>query len=89
MGQNFPEINFPRRFIFVLCWGMHKYSVGQMVHYSGEAGSHNASGDYEIVRQLPANTAGELQYRLRKTPEGQERVVREHQLSAAGARAAL
>ena len=65
----------------MLSGSMHKYSIGQTVHYSGEAGSHYASGDYEIVRLLPENTAGELQYRVRKAPDGQERVVREHQIS--------
>jgi hypothetical protein len=63
-----------------LCYtlGMHKYSLGQTVHYSGEAGSHDVAGEYEIVRLLPETTAGELQYRLKKAPDGQERVVREH-----------
>lgn len=61
---------------------MHKFIVGQTVHYSGEAGSHHVAGDYEIVRLLPANTAGELQYRV-KAAEGPERVVREHLLTAA------
>lgn len=63
---------------------MHKYSIGQTVHYSGEAGSHHVAGAYEIVRLLPENTSGELQYRLRKPLDGTERVVREHQLSAPG-----
>ncbi len=62
---------------------MHKYSLGQTVRYSGEAGLHQVSGDYEIVRLLPENTVGELQYRLRKSDGGAERVVREHQLSTA------
>src|ERR1044071_1270491 len=33
-----------------LCYtlGMHKYSLGQTVHYSGEAGSHDVAGEYEI-----------------------------------------
>lgn len=65
---------------------MHKFFVGQTVHYSGEAGSHHVAGDYEVVRLLPANTAGELQYRV-KAPEGPERVVREHLLSAAAVEA--
>jgi hypothetical protein len=64
---------------------MHKFLLGQTVHFTGEAGSHHAAGDYEIVRQLPENTAGELQYRLRKMPDGPERVVREHQILMRGA----
>ncbi|MFC5067411.1 hypothetical protein [Flaviflagellibacter deserti] len=49
--------------------------------FTGEAGSQNATGRYEITRLLPENSSGELQYRLRKLPEGPERVVREHQLT--------
>jgi hypothetical protein len=60
---------------------MHKYSIGQSVLFTGEAGSQNATGRYEITRLLPENSSGELQYRLRKLPEGPERVVREHQLT--------
>ena len=63
---------------------MHKYSLGQTVRYSGEAGLHQDVGDYEIVRLLPENTAGELQYRLRKAAGSAERVAREHQLTVAG-----
>ena len=61
---------------------MHKFSIGDTVRFSGEAGSHHVAGDYEIVMLLPENVAGELQYRLRKAG-GQERVVREHLLSRA------
>ena len=68
---------------------MHRFRIGQTVHFTGEAGSHHVAGDYEIVRLLPENTEGELQYRLKKTPAGPERVVREHQLLAlAGAKQA-
>jgi hypothetical protein len=61
---------------------MHKYTLGQSVHYSGEGGPHNVPGEYEIVRLLPEDAAGDPQYRLRRKPDGPERVVREHMVKA-------
>lgn len=62
---------------------MHRYALGQMVDYAGEAGSHHTSGQYEIVRLLPEAADGEPQYRLRKAPDGPERIAREHLLRMA------
>jgi len=79
------ESKFPpaARF-FVYAGRMHKYSIGQTVHYFGEAGTHNVSGGYEIVRVLPESSSGDLQYRLKRRADGQERVAGEHQLSRVG-----
>jgi hypothetical protein len=65
---------------------MHKYEAGQTVDYSGESGSHHTSGQYEITRLLPETADGEPQYRLRKLPEGPERIAREHLLFPARTR---
>ncbi len=56
---------------------MHKYAIGDKVHYRGESGSHDVAGEYEVVRLLPESASGEPQYRLRKPPHGPERVARE------------
>jgi ABC-type microcin C transport system duplicated ATPase subunit YejF len=65
---------------------MHKYETGQTVDYSGESGSHHTAGQYEIVRLLPETASGEPQYRLRKIPDGPERIAREHLLRTSGTR---
>lgn len=65
---------------------MHKYETGQTVDYSGESGSHRTSGQYEIIRLLPETADGEPQYRLRKIPDGPERIAREHLLQTVRSR---
>jgi quercetin dioxygenase-like cupin family protein len=59
----------------------HKYKVGQIVHFSPNM-SHAASarGSYEVVRLLPSETL-DFQYRVKKSSDGQERVVKESELS--------
>ena len=46
--------------------------------------THNVPpGPYEIVRQLPSETA-DLKYRIKSRDETHERVVSEHELRPAG-----
>ena len=57
----------------------HKYSVGQRVTFAGRTGRNAPSGEYEIVRLMPAE-AGQYLYRIRGAAELWERVVPEDQL---------
>lgn len=58
----------------------HKFSVGQSVRFTPERGVEASAGStYTIVRTLP-ETGGVLQYRVKAKADGQERVVREHEL---------
>ena len=53
----------------------HKYKVGQLVNFSpSRPGMPTASGQYEIVRQLPAES-GEFQYRVKSKGETFERMA--------------
>jgi hypothetical protein len=59
----------------------HKYKVGQLVNFSpSRPGMPTAAGQYEIVRQLPAES-GEFQYRVKSKGETFERMARESELS--------
>ena len=59
---------------------MHKFSVGQALHFSPGLGEDSKSkGRYKVVRQLP-ETGNMLQYRIKSETDGQERVVREDQI---------
>jgi hypothetical protein len=58
---------------------MHKFAVGQTLHFSpGLGGDSKSRGRYKVVRQLP-ETGGMLQYRIKSEMDGHERVVREDQ----------
>ena len=58
----------------------HKYSVGEMVHFTPAAFDQGARrGNYRVLRQLPAEGA-DNQYRIKSSLDGHERVVRESQL---------
>jgi hypothetical protein len=58
----------------------HKFSVGQTLNFSPDAGEDRKSkGRYKVVRQLP-ETGNMLQYRIKNETDGQERVVREDQV---------
>ena len=58
----------------------HKYTVGQSVEFSpGARDGSAARGRYEVVRHLPSETR-DLQYRVKSSVDGHERVVRESQL---------
>lgn len=59
---------------------MHKFKVGQSVHFNpGRVGVPASSRDYKVIRQLPAED-NELMYRIKSTSEAFERVAREGQL---------
>jgi hypothetical protein len=58
---------------------MHKFAVGQALHFSpGIGGDSKGKGRYKVVRQLP-ETGGVFQYRIKSETDGHERVVREDQ----------
>ena len=60
----------------------HKYTVGQMVDFMPSPADANAPrGKYRIERQMPSETR-DLQYRVKNTEDGHERVVVESRLSA-------
>lgn len=58
----------------------HKFSVGQAVWYNADRGVEG-TGQYTVVRTLPATEAGKLQYRVKAKVDGSERVVLEDQLA--------
>jgi hypothetical protein len=60
---------------------IHKYTVGARVNFSARARLGAATGEYEVVRLLPAE-AGELRYRIKSALEPHERVVGEEQLTS-------
>jgi hypothetical protein len=58
----------------------HKFKVGQNLVFSPSRYEYRQiSGLFEVTRLLPPEGA-ELQYRVKDTGSGQERVVRESQL---------
>ncbi|WP_119678022.1 hypothetical protein [Indioceanicola profundi] len=59
---------------------MHKFQVGQSLVFTPGRFEHQKGSDlFEVTRLLPAEGT-ELQYRVKNTGSGQERVVRESQL---------
>jgi hypothetical protein len=59
---------------------MHKYKVGQSVHYTSNVlRRFGATGIFCVVRLLPTE-GDELQYRIKSTAEPYERVAQESQL---------
>jgi hypothetical protein len=60
----------------------HKFGIGQMVECLPSANDvHVPPGPYIVQRCLPSDT-GNLQYRLKHTKDGHERVLLESQLRA-------
>ena len=59
---------------------MHKFQIGQVLHFSPALGEdHRKRGHYKVVQQLPeANNM--LQYRIKNEADGHERVVQENQV---------
>ena len=61
----------------------HEFFPGDRVEWRSGATPANARRTaYEIVRQLPENASGELQYRIRSEAETSDRVVTEGQLAS-------
>ena len=60
---------------------MHKFKLGQSVHFSASKIERGAAGIYRIVAHLP-DEHGEFQYRIKSTTSPQERVALESQLRA-------
>jgi hypothetical protein len=59
----------------------HKFAAGDTVEFlPGPLDVNVARGSYTIVRPLPSETR-DLQYRVKHTRDGHERVVRESQLA--------
>jgi hypothetical protein len=61
----------------------HKFRIGQLVRLQPDAMTR-AGGVYQIVQLVPGGVDGVLQYRIKGVHEQHERMVREHQLTAAG-----
>lgn len=62
---------------------LHKFKVGQSVHYaSGVLRRFGSVGDFRIVQLLPAR-GDEWQYRIKSTSEPHERVAAESELDMA------
>ena len=60
---------------------MHKFTLGQTVHYvSNMLGRKAAGGTYRIVRLLPPD-GDDFQYRIKSVSEAYERVAKESQLA--------
>lgn len=58
----------------------HKFASGQNVEFSPSSFDGNAPrGTYTVIRQMPSETR-DLQYRIKNSRDGHERVVRESQL---------
>jgi len=63
---------------------MHKFSVGQSVHFEPSLGNRlGARGTYKVVRQMPVE-ADQYRYRIKGTHENFERTAEEHQLTRGG-----
>ena len=59
----------------------HKFTAGQRVAFSPDRLDSNAPrGTYTVVRRMPSETR-DLQYRIKDTRDGHERVVRESRLA--------
>ena len=64
----------------------HKFKTGDLVLFqTGFLDRRQASGVYTVVRTLPANAHGELQYQVKNELEPYGRIVQEHQLLRASA----
>lgn len=60
---------------------IHKFKVGQLVHYApGRSSLMASSREYKIIRCLPPEN-GENQYRIKGISETFERMARENDLS--------
>jgi hypothetical protein len=63
----------------------HRFAVGQQVRFSPDRGQeqeHTRGALFKIVRLLP-EAGNALQYRVKNEIDGQERVVREDQVTLA------
>lgn len=60
---------------------IHKFHVGTIVRSQEPRGSEIPPGSYEVVRQLPSGDgARDLQYQVKATFDGHQRVVKESNL---------
>ena len=60
-----------------------KFRTGQAVRLSRSRYRTNSTGEYKIVRLLPNERGGELEYRVKSALEAYERVVRESEIEQA------
>jgi hypothetical protein len=59
----------------------YQFKSGQTVHLRRSLTHRSAAdGDYKIIRGLPDDSGGELQYRIKSVREPHERVVKESDL---------
>lgn len=59
---------------------VHKFKVGEIVTFTPTENPHARRGQYKVVRQMPAE-GRDFQYRVQSVSNGDERVVRESELS--------
>ena len=64
---------------------MHKYSIGQAVHFEGAFRYNAASGQYKIIRLVPVERDNRVLYRIKNQAEAFERTAEEYQLTLAPA----
>lgn len=63
---------------------MHKFSVGQSVHFESYLANRlGARGTYKVVRLMPVE-ADQYRYRIKGTHENFERTAEEDQLTRGG-----
>lgn len=63
---------------------VHKYRVGQMVHYRPARGVEGRPGNFKVERLLPPDGNGN-QYRVESMFDGHRRVVWEAEITLPGA----
>jgi hypothetical protein len=60
---------------------MHRFYLGQQVHYDPPLGIKAPRGAYVVIAKLPERE-GEFEYRIRNMNKQHERVARESELQA-------
>lgn len=62
----------------------YRYRCGQWVRFGRSSQLRNAAdGAYQVTRQLPSDSDGERQYRIKSAREQYERVAKESELERA------
>ncbi len=59
----------------------HRFSIGQIVHFTPQFSGRATSGTYKIVRLMPIENDSRLRYRIKNASDSFERVAEETQLS--------
>ena len=62
---------------------MHKYAIGQLVHFEGTFPNKAMPGHYKIVSLVPIERDNKVIYRIKNPDEAFWRTAEEHQLTPA------